>query len=218
MPPKGVTQNGELGTETQNMYLWRKMSEKQRGDAMTYRRTQRFPKHSPPHFDFEGERRYLITAACYEHLHIIGKSPKRMTDLEAGLLEVFEKFNAEIYAWCVLPNHYHILLKTEQIKALIKEIGLFHGRTSFNWNGEDNARGRQVWHNCFERAMKSSRHFFASLNYVLHNPVHHGYCERWQDWQWSNAQEYLEQTGIEKAAEIWREYPILDYGKKWDIY
>ncbi|MDQ3130976.1 MAG: transposase [Acidobacteriota bacterium] len=200
------------------MYLWRKMDEKQREDAMNYRRSRRFPKHCPPHFDFEGERQYLITPACYEHFHIVGKSPERMTYCETEILETCEKFSSAIYAWCILPNHYHVLLKTEQIKLLRKEIGLFHGRASFKWNGEDNARGRQVWHNCFERAMKSERHFFASLNYVLHNPVHHGYCERWQDWQWSNAKEYLEQIGKEKASAIWRDYPILDYGKKWDVF
>jgi putative transposase len=200
------------------MYLWRKMSEKQREDALKYRQTRRFPKHAPPHFDFEGERQYLITAACYEHTHIVGKSPERMTDCEAGILETCEKFSIAIYAWCILPNNYHVLLKTDQIKELRKEIGLSHGRTSFKWNGEDETRGRQVWHNCFERAMKSNRHFYASLNYVLHNPVHHGYAELWQDWQWSNAKEYLEKTGKEKAAEIWRNYPILDYGKKWDNF
>lgn len=66
--------------------------------------------------------------------------------------------------------------------------------------------------------MKSNRHFYASLNYVLHNPVHHGYCQQWQDWQWSNAKEYLKQIGREKAAEIWHEYPISNYGKKWDVF
>ncbi len=194
------------------------MTEKQREDALAYRRTRRFPKHSPPHFDFEGAKQYIITAACYEHLPIIGKSPSRMTECEETLLGICEKFATAIYAWCVLHNHYHVLLKTELIKDLRKEIGLLHGRTSYKWNGEDNARGRQVWHNCFERPMRSDRHFYASLNYVLHNPVHHGYCERWQDWEWSNAKEYLEETGFEKAAEIWREYPILDYGKKWDVF
>ena len=200
------------------MYLWRKMNERQREDALEYRRTRRFPKHSPPHFDFEGERQYIVTAACYEHCHIIGKSPERMTDYESDLLEICRKFGTTIYAWCILPNHFHVLLKTDQIKALRKEIGLFHGRTSYQWNGEDDSRGRQVFHNCFERAMKSERHFYASLNYVLHNPVHHGYCERWQDWQWSNAEEYLKQTGKEEAAEIWKQYPILDYGKNWDKF
>ena len=184
------------------MYLWRKMNEKQREDAINYRRSRRFPKHSPPHFDFDGERQYLITAACYEHLPIIGKSSGRLTDCEVEILETCEKFSAAIHVWCVLPNHYHVLLKTDQITALRKEIGLFHGRASFKWNGEDNARGKQVWHNCFDRAMKSERYFYASLNYVLHNPVHHGYVERWQDWEWSNAKEYLKKRGKKKRLKF----------------
>jgi hypothetical protein len=49
------------------MYLWRKMDEKQRAEAKEYRRLRRFPKHSPPHFDFEGECQYLVNGACYEH-------------------------------------------------------------------------------------------------------------------------------------------------------
>ena len=71
--------------------------------------------------------------------------------------------------------------------------------------------------NGFERKIKSERHFYASLNYVLNNAVHHGYVENWQDWVWSNAKQYLEKTGREKAVKIWLAYPILDYGKKWDV-
>jgi len=55
------------------------------------------------------------------------------------------------------------------------------------------------------------------MNYVHHNPVHHGYVQRWQDWPWSSATAFLEKVGAEKAREIWQEYPILDYGKKWDV-
>lgn len=200
------------------MYLWRKLTKAQREDALKYRRTRHFPKHSLPHFDFEGEHQYLISAACYEHAHIIGKSPERMTECEQDVLKACQKFTTEIYAWCILPNHFHVLLKSSEIKALRKEIGLFNGRSSYKWNGEDDARGRIVWRNCFERKIKSERHFYASLNYVLNNPAHHGYVKRWQDWIWSNASEYLEKIGNEKALEIWREYPILDYGKKWDEF
>lgn len=200
------------------MYLWRKMNERQRQDALEYRRVRRFPKHSLPHFDFEGEHQYLFSAACYEHAHIIGKNSERMTECEEEILAVCQKHSSEIYAWCILPNHYHILLKTGEIKALRNEIGKFNGRSSLKWNNADDTRGRIVWRNCFERKMKSERHFYASLNYVLHNPVHHGYTERWQDWIWSSAKEHLEKIGKEKVLEIWREYPILDYGKKWDEF
>ncbi len=33
----------------------------------------------------------------------------------------------------------------------------------------------------------------------------------------SGAREYLEQVGHERAKTIWQEYPILDYGSKWDL-
>ena len=55
------------------------------------------------------------------------------------------------------------------------------------------------------------------IHYVHHNPVHHGYVKRWLDWPWSSARQYLEKVGLEEARRIWLKYPILDYGKKWDI-
>jgi len=85
------------------------------------------------------------------------------------------------------------------------------------WNGEENQRGRQVWHNCLDRGIKLHRHFWASVNYIHHNPVHHGYVDKWQEWPWSSAARFLERVGQETASKIWREYPILDYGKKWDV-
>jgi putative transposase len=214
---KKPTKVGTLNVRL-NMYLWRKMTENQREDALKYRQTRRFPKHSLPHFDYELETQYILTAACYEHEHIIGKTHERLSECEVSILKICNDFCSEIYAWCFLPNHYHILLKTSQMKELRKEIGFFNGRSSFKWNGEDNSRGRIVWRNCFERKIKSQRHYFASLNYVLNNPLHHGYVECWQDWIWSNAKEYLEIVGKEEAVKVWKDYPILDYGKKWDTF
>ena len=64
--------------------------------------------------------------------------------------------------------------------------------------------------------MRSDRHFWATLNYVHHNPVHHGYVEHWQDWPFSSAPEYLAEMGRAEAERLWLEYPVLDYGKGWD--
>lgn len=99
---------------------------------------------------------------------------------------------------------------------VVKDIHKMHGRLSFQWNGEDGQRGRKVWFNCAERAMRSERHFWVTVNYIHHNPVRHGYVEHWQDWPFSSAANYLESMGKEKAAEVWRAFPILDYGKGWD--
>ena len=199
------------------MYDYRKMTPDQRREIVELRRHQQRAWHAPPHWDFEGEHQFIVSAACFEHMPVIGKNPARMTECETSLLELCEKHTNVLYAWCILPDHYHLLVKTDRIAELRAGIGKFHGRSSFYWNGADDRRGRQTWHNCFDREIKSNRHFWASVNYIHHNPVKHGYTEKWQDWPWSSAKEFLERVGRETAEKLWREFPILDYGKKWDV-
>jgi putative transposase len=200
------------------MYEWRKMTEEERAKVLAERKARKLPWHTPPHLEFEGFVSFIITAACYEHAQIVGKNPKRMADFEAEVLETCRKSSAKIFAWCILPNHYHILIRTDNIEQLRKEIKNLHGRTARFWNEEDNLQGRKVWFNYFDRDMRSNRHFWASLNYVNHNAVYHGYAQKWQDWTFSSAGNYLEKFGHERVLKIWREYPILDYGKDWDVY
>lgn len=139
-----------------------------------------------------------------------------MADFSRRLLGTLETGCEAVYAWCVLPNHYHALVLARKLPDLLNSIGRLHGRTSFEWNGEDNKRGRKVWFNCAETGMKSERHFWATLNYVHHNPVHHRYVRQWQDWPFSSGEGFLAQCGRERAAELWKEYPIENYGKDWD--
>ena len=99
---------------------------------------------------------------------------------------------------------------------LLSELGKFHGRQSYLWNGEENCRGRKVWYNAVDRYIRSERHFWATMNYIHHNPVHHEYVKHWHEWPFSSSIDFLEKMGKEKAAEIWKKYPLFDYGKGWD--
>ncbi|MFN2577611.1 MAG: transposase [Pyrinomonadaceae bacterium] len=199
------------------MYDYRLMTNDERARINEYRRRRNLPKHSPPHWAMGFSSQYLVTAACFEHAQIVGKNPERMTECEQQLLIACDEHAAKIYGWCILPNHYHVLVGTQQIKSLCQALGRFHGRSSFAWNAEDELRGRKVWFRCFDREIRSQRHFWATLNYIHHNPVHHGYVEKWHDWIWSSAGELVARLGRERALELWKEYPILDYGKGWDV-
>jgi putative transposase len=132
------------------------------------------------------------------------------------LVDLFGAQNSSVHAWVVLPNHYHVLAHVPDVLALLRELGRLHGRSSHDWNGEENRRGRQVWCKAAETFIKSDRHFWAALNYVHHNPVRHEYVERWQDWPFSSAAEYLSAMGRAKAEAIWQQYPVLDFGQDWD--
>ena len=197
-------------------YVWRQLNEQQRMELLAWRKSRRHPWHSPPHRPNFGHLRFVISASCYEHRHYIGRSPQRMDNFARELVALFTGHCRQTFAWCVLPNHYHALVEAPNVKLLLHELGLFHGRTSHAWNGEDNMRGRKAFFRAVERAMRSERHYWATLNYVHHNPVRHGYVQRWTDWHWSSATEYLAQMGLDEAKRIWRQYPVRDYGKAWD--
>jgi putative transposase len=197
------------------MYRWRKMTPDQREQSLAFRRTQRLPWHSPPHYSSDTSF-YLVTAACFEHRPYIGHSTERMAKFESSLVDVLDECCAAVQAWTVLPNHYHALVQTPDVRALLAALGRLHGKASYDWNGEEQRRGRQFWCNAAETAMKSDRHFWASFLYVLHNAVRHGYVEQWQQWQFCNAPAWLEEVGRQRAERLWREFPIKEFGAKWD--
>jgi putative transposase len=232
---RGRTREGK-----REMYEWRKMTPAQREEALALRKARHYPWHGPPHLKPDRPESdctvFHIWAACYEHKPVIGRTPQRLTDFENTLLETAKSLTREVFAWCVLPNHYHLLLQTREGEAETREgevqaregegelrrltagLGQMHGRLSYQWNGEEAVRGRCVWRRCSDRGIRSERHFWATMNYVHHNPVKHGYVKRWQDWPYSSAGAFLGAVGRKRAEEIWKEYPLLEYGKGWDEF
>ena len=144
------------------MYRWRKMTSEQRQAALDQRKLQQHPRHSPPHHQ-DGKGRYLITSTCYEHQPWIGTTDRRMDQFSSELLEVLANHAARVDAWVLLPNHYHAVVLTASCPSLLGDLGKLHGRSSFLWNGEDNARGRKVgsipWSARFPETLITSRRF-----------------------------------------------------------
>jgi putative transposase len=196
-------------------YLWRELSAGQRVDLLAWRKKQDRPWHSPPHVRVF-QTCFHLSAACYEHRPWIGVTPERMDGFSVALLGLLDQCGNRVHGWCVLPNHYHALIETADNLSLIAAIGQFHGRTSHAWNGEEDSRGRKVFFRAMDKPIQSEGHLWATLNYIHHNPVHHGYVTRWQDWPWSSAADYLQAKGEAEARRVWREYPVLEMGRNWD--
>jgi len=204
-----------MSKKVTTMYNWRSMTPEQREYVLRLRKTRRYPWHSPPHNPQGETKRFHVFVACYEHNPVIGLNADRLGTFESTLVDVV-RAETELHAWAVLPNHYHLLVTSEDIHGLRAELGQLHGRSSFEWNGEENRRGRKVWFNAVEHGIKSDRHFQASMNYIHNNAVHHRYVGRWQDWPFASAAAFLDAVGQREARRIWDEYPVLDYGKDWD--
>ena len=191
------------------------MTKEQRDDVLRLRRINRQPWHSPPHVDSE-RKTFHVSGACFEHKPYIGSDSGRISDFERDILDVVKESSSSVLAWCILPNHYHLLVRSGNILSLLKSIGRFHGLTSYRWNSDEKLRGRKIWFGCIERAIKNESHRQATLNYIHHNPVHHGYVDKWQEWPFSSSKEYLDKLGRTEMERLWKKYPLLDYGKGWD--
>jgi len=96
------------------MYKWNKLSQEDREETVRHRKFRKQPWHAPPHWEYEGNIRFIISASCYRHKPIIGYSQPRMSKCETAVLQACADVEAKVYAWCILPNHYHILVLTDR--------------------------------------------------------------------------------------------------------
>ncbi|HEY9851663.1 MAG TPA: transposase [Leptolyngbyaceae cyanobacterium] len=196
------------------MYEYRKLTPEQKAELVQQRLANGYPPHSPPHqvrdriFD-------LLTAACYEHKSHI-KNESRRQQLLNHLFEALINRDMELLAWVILPNHYHLLVQVTNFDLLSKLFRSVHGSISRQWNLEENVTGRQIWYSYADRAIRSERHYYTTLNYIHYNPVKHGWVKSPYDWVESSVHWYLNHYGREWLRDSWIKYPVRDYGSGWD--
>jgi len=196
------------------MYEYRHATPEIQRELLIERQRKSWPWHAPPHFA-DGENIYLLTASCFEHQALL-VSDARRNEWLAALRACVADSGGDLRGWVVLPNHYHLVAQVN-LDVLASKIGRLHNGKSTQWNREDQTPGRKVWHRFADRRIRNERHYFASLNYVHANPVHHGWVEHADVWRWSSLAHYKQEVGAE-ALEVWaREYPIERFGEGWDV-
>jgi putative transposase len=198
------------------VYDYRTLTPEQQAAVVAERQQRGFPWHGPPHPEDPDAYR-LVSATCYEHRHILS-TPERLQWFEQELLNTLQEQGTNCAAWCVLSNHYHVLVQIEDVRQFTRALGRLHGRTSFEMNRQDGQRGRQVWYRCQDRCMRSEAHFYTTLNYIHNNPVKYGYVSKWQAWPFSSFHWYLQTHGRDWLIYLWKHYPVLNYGEAWDTF
>ncbi len=197
-------------------YEYRKMTPEQREETVHQRQTRGYPWHQPPH-PFRDSGYYLLSAANFEHIPIITPLDRR-TEFESRLLTAMSDIKAEVFAWVVLPNHYHIVVNVASLDLVSATFKQLHGTTSHEWNLADHQTGkRRVWYRFNDRVLRDNAGFYRALNYVHYNPVKHGYTDDPYDWPWSSLSNYADSYGREWLREKWKAHrPPDDYGIGWD--
>ncbi|NQU22616.1 MAG: transposase [Candidatus Nealsonbacteria bacterium] len=192
------------------MYEYRRMTPQQRKAAVEERGALGFPWHRPPHPESE-EGWYLISAASYEHQHHF-QSPAELTALKRRLLEALGGLSLPCAGWVVMPNHYHLLTRVPELSVLGRALGAVHGRSSRYANQRDRTPGRRVWFKYSDRKVRSQRHYYTCLHYILINPMKHRFAKKLPDWPWSCVHSVIAQQGQQWVEDLQRDYPLRDFG------
>jgi putative transposase len=138
--------------------------------------------------------------------------PEGYKDLVRDQLKALvTEFGLRLAAWVILDNHYHILIKSHLGETLPRFFGRLHGRTSFEVNGCDRTRGRQVWHNYWDACIRTEADYWTRFNYIHHNAVKHSYVMRIEDWLFSSYRYYLDHKGQDWLDDVFRQYPTVDF-------
>jgi putative transposase len=196
------------------MYNYRRMSPDEQRAVLVYRSSMGFPLHEPPHFTVDSQL-YLITAANFEHRRILATERRRDAFQALLLGSIASLADVRIYAWVILQNHYHLIVKGD-LACIGAALGTLHRQTSAPWNREDGTPGRRVWYRFSNRGIRSEQALWAAINYAHENPIRHGCVDRIDAWHWSSFQLYLDDFGDERLRVLHQAYPALHYGKGWD--
>ncbi|MBC7494331.1 MAG: hypothetical protein H7221_04925 [Flavobacterium sp.] len=111
---------------------------------------------------------------------------------------------AETYAWCLLKNHFHILVRIKEESEInpkdlsyrtIKKPTVIDPSRQFShfFNAYTQAinkrhkRTGSLFEGTFERKLVTSEKYFQQLIYYIHNnPVHHGFVKLASLYPWSS--------------------------------
>ncbi|MGR6836949.1 transposase [Syntrophomonas erecta] len=103
--------------------------------------------------------------------------------------------NYELYAYCLMNNHVHLLVKEnkESISITIKRIS---GSYVLWYNKKYSRCGHLFQERFRSEAVETDAYFLTVLRYIHQNPVKAGIAKEARFYRWSSYHEYIENAGI----------------------
>jgi putative transposase len=96
-------------------------------------------------------------------------------------------------AWCLMPNHVHLILIPPSAGALRAALADAHRRYSRRINFANGWTG-YLWQGRFASYPMDEAHLVTAIRYVEFNPVKAKLAVRAEDWPWSSARAHVSGT------------------------
>jgi putative transposase len=106
------------------------------------------------------------------------------------LSEAAVRAHTEIWCYCLMPNHVHVVLVPSDEDGLRRTFGDLHRRYTSYINARMRTTGH-LWQGRFGSVAMDEAHLFHAARYVSLNPVRARLVERAADWPWSSVRAHL---------------------------
>ena len=162
-----------------------------------------------------------VVAAGVPH-HVVQRGNRRqpvffsVADYKAYLrllTDWCDRAGVEIWAYCLMPNHVHLVAVPENEHSLARAIGETHRRYTVRVNQRENWRG-YLWQGRFSSYPLDEQYLHVAVRYVELNPVRAGLAREPGEYQWSSAKAHLRG----KDDLLVKVKPMLDRVGDWREY
>lgn len=106
-----------------------------------------------------------------------------------------EKSGFQLFAYCFMENHIHLLIKVENdgIEKIFKRLGV---RYVYWYNFKYGRVGHLFQDRYKSEPIEDDQYFLTVLGYIHQNPVKSGVCKKAEEYKWSSYREYCGEQGI----------------------
>ena len=98
-------------------------------------------------------------------------------------------FKLQIWAYCLMDNHVHLIVVPEDIDSMTQTLSLTHQLYTRMINFREGWRG-YLWEGRYKSKVLDEQHLYAAIRYIERNPVRAGLVKRPEDYLWSSYRHY----------------------------
>ena len=112
-----------------------------------------------------------------------------------------EKDGFDLIAWCLMPNHVHLLIHENAVK--LETIFRRIGSTYVYWyNGKYERTGHLFQDRFKSEPVEDDAYFLTVIRYIHQNPVKAGLCEKPEAYAYSSLKNYFEKDGLHDSQMV----------------
>ena len=130
----------------------------------------------------------------------------------AWLTEYAKKYGLEVWSYCLMTNHIHLIAFPHHQDSLARTLAAAHTRYSQLINRRTR-KGGHLWQGRFFSCPLDDEYLIRAARYIELNPVRAGLVAKAADWPWSSARAHLE--GGEDRLLAGASWPPEDLRSQW---